>query len=170
MSLKDCFGGAALLAGALAITLAPSAQTPLADSPGRSVLEGAPVEYLYPEQVTVPARKSSSVTLHFRVAPGFHINSHKPREESLVPTSFSLPSASGVRLEEASYPEGTDFVQPLDPGTTLSVYSGEFAIQARLVAPRGNHLVEASLHYQACDKSACYPPKSIVVPIDVIGN
>jgi cytochrome c biogenesis DsbD-like protein len=162
--------GSALSAGALAMALTLAAQAPLADSSSRSLLRGAPVEYLYPEQVTVPAGKAAAVTLHFRVAPGFHINSHKPREEALVPTTFSIPSSSAVRLEEASYPEGTDFVQPLDPGTTLSVYSGEFSIAARLVAPRGNHLVEASLHYQACDKSACYPPKSIVVPIDVIGN
>jgi hypothetical protein len=110
------------------------------------------------------------VTLHFRVAPDFHINSHKPREESLVPTSFSVPANSGVRLESASYPEGTDYILPLDPGNALSVYTGEFSIRAQLIAPRGNHLVEASLRFQACDKSACYPPKSITVPIDVIGN
>ena len=159
-----------LVAGAAALAATLAAQTPLADSPSRSVLHGAPVEYLYPEQITVAALKPASITLHFRVAPGFHINSHKPREESLVPTSFSIPPASGVLLKQAAYPEGTDYVLPLDPGTTLSVYTGEFAIETRLVAPRGNHLVEATLHYQACDKSACYPPKSIVVPIDVIGN
>jgi Disulphide bond corrector protein DsbC len=150
--------------------LGGSAQSPLADSSGRSVLRGAPVEYLYPEQVTIPALTSAPVTLHFRVAPDFHINSHKPREESLVPTSFSVPANSGVRLESASYPEGTDYILPLDPGNALSVYTGEFSIRAQLIAPRGNHLVEASLRFQACDKSACYPPKSITVPIDVIGN
>ena len=64
----------------------------------------------------------------------------------------------------------TDFVLPLDPGTTLSVYTGEFTIQTRLIAPRGNQLIQASLRYQACDKSACYPPRTITVPIDVIGN
>jgi hypothetical protein len=52
----------------------------------------------------------------------------------------------------------------------LSVYADEFTIETRLVAPRGNHLVEATLHYQACDKSACFPPKTITVPIDVIGK
>ena len=75
-----------------------------------------------------------------------------------------------MRLDGASYPQGTEFTLPLDPETKLSVYTGEFTIQARIVATAGNHLVEAKLHYQACDKDACMPPKTITVPIDVIGK
>jgi len=136
----------------------------------RTIAQPAAVEYLYPEQVTVTAGKKSDVTLHFRVAQGLHINSHKPREESLIPTAFSIPEGSGVRLAGADYPVGTEFTLPLDPETKLSVYTGEFTIQARIVATAGNHLVEAKLHYQACDKDACMPPKTITVPIDVIGK
>ncbi len=146
------------------------AQSPLADSPTRSILHGAAVEYLFPEQITVPASKPSPVALHFRIAPGFHINSHTPKEDYLIPTTFSVPEDSSVRLESASYPDGADFTLPLDPSTKLSVYTGEFTIQAHIVAQRGNHLVQASLHYQACDKNACMPPKTITVPIDVIGK
>src|ERR1700721_4152903 len=40
------------------------------DSTGRSILKGAAVEYLYPEQVTVPAGKASDVQLHFRMPQG----------------------------------------------------------------------------------------------------
>ncbi len=150
--------------------IAAHAQSPLADSPTRSIARGAPIEYLFPEQVTVPAGKASLVALHFRIAEGFHINSHQPKDETLIPTAFSIPDSSGVKLESAMYPEGQDFTLPLDPTTKLSVYTGEFAIQARLVAERGNHLVQASLRYQACDQTACMPPKTITVPIDVIGN
>jgi hypothetical protein len=146
------------------------AQSPLADSPNRSILHGAAVEYLFPEQVTIPAGKPSSVALHFRIAEGFHINSHTPREDYLIPTAFSIPETSGVTLKDATYPDGTDFTLPLDPTTELSVYTGEFAIQTRLIAQLGNHLVQASLRYQACDKNACMPPKTITVPIDVVGK
>jgi len=138
--------------------------------PGRSIATPAAVEYLHPEQVTVAAGKTSKVTLHFRIAQGLHINSHTPREDDLIPTTFSIPEGSGVRLAAASYPAGTDFTLPLDPGTKLSVYTGEFVIQARIVATAGNHLVEARLRYQACDKNACMPPKTITVPINVIGK
>jgi hypothetical protein len=50
------------------------------------------------------------------------------------------------------------------------VYTGEFTIQARIMAPAGNHLIEAKLRYQACDKNICLPPKTIPVAIDVIGK
>jgi hypothetical protein len=141
-----------------------------ADSNDRSILNAAAVEYLYPEQVTVPAGKASDVALHFRIAQGLHINSHKPKDEFLIPTVFSIPDGAGVHLQDANYPAGVDITLPLDPSTKLSVYTGEFTIQTRIVASAGNHLVEAKLHYQACDKNACMPPKTIPVAIDVIGK
>jgi hypothetical protein len=140
------------------------------DSSSRSILKGAAVEYLYPEQVTVTADKASAVELHFRVAEGLHINSHTPSRDYLIPTALMIPEASGVRLAEASYPNGTEITLPLDPGIKLDVYTGEFTILARIIAARGNHLVEAKLHFQACDRNACMPPKTITVPIDVIGK
>ena len=159
-----------LLAGMILGSLSGVAQSSLADSPNRSIARGAAVEYLFPEQVTVPAGKASPVALHFRIAQGFHINSHAPKDDYLIPTTFAIPAGSGVSLAKATYPEGSDITLPLDPGTKLNVYTGEFAIDAQINAPKGNHLVQATLRYQACDKSACMPPKTITVPIDIIGQ
>ena len=146
------------------------AQDSLSESPRKSTHKTEAVAYLYPEQVTVPAGKPSVVTLHFRIQQNLHINSHTPREQYLIPTVFSIPESSGVRLASASYPAGADFTLPVDPSEKLLVYSGEFAIQANIVATSGDHLVEAKLHYQACDQNACLPPKTITVPIDVVGK
>jgi len=159
------------LVGAISLAVLPGfAQAPLADSSSRSILHGAAVEYLYPEQVTLTAGKPSAIEMHFRVSEGLHVNSHTPSQDYLIPTTLSFPDSSGVRLESATYPDGEEYTLPVDPTTKLSVYSGEFTIHASLVAQRGNHLVEARLHYQACDKEACFPPKTITVPIDVIGK
>lgn len=128
------------------------------------------VQYIFPEQVTVPSDKLTTVALHFRVAPGLHINSHAPKDEYLIPTTFSIPEGMGVKLDGATYPDGAEMTLPADPGTRLRVYSGDFVLQARIVAAPGNHLVEAKLRYQACDNHACMPPKTIVVPIDVVGK
>jgi hypothetical protein len=136
----------------------------------RSSAQPASVQYLYPEQVTVAAGKPGSVALHFRIAQGMHINSHTPREDYLIPTTFSIPDGAGVKLKDAVYPAGSDLTLPIDPKTKLSVYTGEFIIQAHIVAAPGNHLVEAKLHFQACDNSQCLPPRTITVPIDVIGK
>jgi hypothetical protein len=153
---------------AFASALAPG-QSPLFDDAPRYAAKPA-VVFLYPEQVTIPAAKPTTIALHFRIAPGLHINSHTPREQELIPTTLSIPADSGVRLVSAVYPPGTDFTLPLDPTTKLSVYSGEFILQARIVAEPGDHLVEARLRYQACDSHACMPPKTITAAIDVIGK
>ena len=136
----------------------------------RSIVKTDAVQYLFPEQVSVLAGKATPVTLHFRVAQGLHINSHTPSDEFLIPTTFSIPDRMGVQLSAATYPPGTIISLAFDPKTKLSVYTGEFEIQARIVATPGNHLVQAKLHYQACDQNQCMPPKTIDVPIDVIGK
>jgi DsbC/DsbD-like thiol-disulfide interchange protein len=158
----------ALVMAALA-SVGLRAQAPM-DSPQRSIAKGEAVEYLFPEQVSVPAGKASPVVLHFRIGPGLHINSHTPREEFLIPTMFSIPESSGVRLQSANYPAGSELVLRGDTSDKLNVYTGDFAIDARIIAPKGDHLVEAKLRYQACNNDTCMPPKTITVPIDVIGN
>jgi DsbC/DsbD-like thiol-disulfide interchange protein len=152
------------------IVLGALGQVPGSDRPTRSGAKPEAVQYLYPEQITVPAGKSTPVAMHFRVAQGLHINSHAPKDEFLIPTVLSIPASSGVRLETADYPPGTEFELPVEPGTKLVVYTGEFTIQAKIVAQAGDHMVEARLHYQACDQNACLPPKTITVPIDVVGK
>ena len=143
----------------------------ISDSPrNSSLLKTEAVQYLFPEQVSVPAGKATAVTLHFRVAQGLHINSHTPSDDELIPTTLSIPDGSGVRLEGAIYPPGTDFTLPLDPKTKLSVYNGEFTIQARIVATAGDHLVEVRLRYQACDNNACMPPRTMTAAIDVLAK
>ena len=128
------------------------------------------VSYLFPEQISAPAQKPTQVELHFRVAEGMHINSHAPGEGELIPTIFSIPQDAGARLMEASYPAGETMSLAADPGTKLNVYTGEFVIRARIVPEAGNHLVQAQLHYQACNQTQCLPPKTLQVPIDVIGK
>lgn len=136
----------------------------------RPLLKSDAVTYLFPEQVSIPAGKPSQVALHFRIAQGLHINSHTPSDDFLIPTTFSIPDLSGVRLASATYPAGTVMTLPIDPTTKLSVYTGEFIIQTRIVATAGNHLLQGKLHYQACDNNQCMPPKTITVAIDVIGK
>jgi len=150
--------------------LAASAQVISPAAQNRSIVKTDAVQYLFPEQVSVPAGKLSPVTLHFRVAQGLHINSHTPSDDFLIPTTFSVPDGMGVRLDAATYPPGTIISLAFDPKTKLSVYTGEFVIQARIIATPGNHLIQGKLHYQACDQNQCMPPKAINVPIDVIGK
>ncbi len=155
----------------LALTaLAAQAQLVSPVPRSESIVKAEAVQYLFPEQVSVAAGKPSPVTLRFRVAQGLHINSHAPKDSFLIPTTFSIPDGEGVKLDTATYPPGTIISLAFDPKTKLSVYTGEFAIQVRIVAIQGNHLMQGKLRYQACDNNQCMPPKTIDVPVDVIGK
>jgi len=167
MRFRFCLAAIAL---PCAVAIAAQGQDPISNAPAHSIVKRADVEYLYPEQVTLPAGKASKLALHFRVKQGLHINSHTPRENFLIPTTFSVPEDSGVRLESVDFPPGADFALPFDPSEMLSVYTGEFAIDARIVPAAGDHLVQAKLHYQACTNNTCFPPKTITVPIDMVGK
>jgi DsbC/DsbD-like thiol-disulfide interchange protein len=157
---------------ALAAAFALAAIAARGQSYGHSAspLKGEAVEFLYPEQVNAAAGRSTPVALHFRVAPGLHINSHTPSGDLLIPTVFSLPQGSGVRFSRLSYPAGAELTLPIAPKTKLRVYTGEFVIHARVVAARGDHMLQGKLHYQACNLNQCLPPKSIDVPLDVVAK
>ena len=121
----------------------------------------AAVTFLFPQQISVVAGKATGVDLQFKVGSGLHINSNKPHAEELIPTTFKLPDGVGVTLKSAKFPEGQDFTFAINPKEKLSVYTGEFTIHAEIVAQKGEHLVEGTLRYQACDNNACMPPHSI---------
>jgi len=151
-----------------------SAQNPQNSLPGSEDRPASPktaaVAYLFPEQVSVTADKPSQVDLHFKVADGLHVNSHTPHTEDLIPTTLKFPEVSGVRFTRTDFPPGSDFAFAINPEEKLSVYTKEFTVHTEVVAAKGNHLVEATLHYQACNSNTCMPPHSIPVVIDVIAK
>lgn len=128
------------------------------------------VSYLFPEQVSIPAQKSTGVDLHFRVADGLHINSHTPREKSLIATNLAVAETSALKVTGVEFPAGVDYAFAFDATEKLSVYTGEFTLKAHLTAPAGNYMLQGLLRYQACDSRSCYPPKTIPVTVDVIAK
>jgi DsbC/DsbD-like thiol-disulfide interchange protein len=155
---------ALLLAGALPASQVAKAQQvgnldASAPKPKSFVLYAA-------EQQNVAAGKRSVLELHFRVVDGFHVNSHTPKSELLIPTQVTLQPAAGVKAEPVQYPAGTSYSFSFDPTEKLDVYSGAFTVKLPVVADAGTHTVDGTLRYQACDHAACYPPRSL--PIQVI--
>ncbi|WP_263383417.1 protein-disulfide reductase DsbD N-terminal domain-containing protein [Granulicella arctica] len=118
------------------------------------------------EQQSVAAGKKSTVDLHFRVVDGYHVNSHTPKSEFLIPTALKTEPLGGVTQGTPIYSTGQEFSFSFSPTEKLDVYSGEFTIKLPVTADAGEHTVAATLHYQACDHAACYPPKSL--PLQVL--
>ncbi len=121
--------------------------------------------------VQVRAGSSASVEMDFRIGSEFHINSHQPKADYLIPTALKLNPPEQLTVADVKYPPGEEMTFPFSPDEKLSVYSGDFSINAVLKAPAsasaGSYPVKGELRFQACDHSACYPPHSIPVQFQV---
>ena len=120
------------------------------------------------EEQAVKAGKKSVVEMRFKVGEGFHVNSHTPKSELLIPTNLTLKPAAGVTASAPEYPAGTAYSFSFEPNEKLDVYTGTFTVKVSVVAEAGAHTVDGVLRYQACDNAACYPPKSL--PVQVMVN
>ena len=123
------------------------------------------VEYVS-EALTIPAGKPAIIELHFRTTEGFHVNSHKPNSDLQIPTEVEFAAAPGVKASPAQYPPGKLYSFSFAPEEKLDVYQDDFIIKVPVVAAACQHELKGALKYQACDKAACYPPKSL--PLDVL--
>ena len=121
--------------------------------------------------VQLRAGATKSVPLDFRIAADYHINSHAPKSPLLIPTVLKLTSPEKVTVAEVKYPAGVDMSFPFSPDEKLNVYSGDFSIDAVVKVPAGTpagtYPVKGELRFQACDHSACYPPRNIPVEFQV---
>ncbi|HEV2844464.1 MAG TPA: thioredoxin family protein [Thermoanaerobaculia bacterium] len=104
-----------------------------------------------------PAKVAALVTID----PGWHVNSHKPTFEYLIPTVLDLELPEGWPRETVQYPPGEmqTFSFEKQP---LAVYDGSVVFLANLAVPagttEGTYPVRASLRFQACNDSQCLPP------------
>ena len=117
------------------------------------------------EPQTIAAGKKAVVELHFKVQDGFHVNSHTPKSELLIPTNIKLDTVEGVKAAALEYPAGTAYSFSFEPNEKLDVYQGSFTVKLPVVATAGEHRLNGTLHYQACDHAACYPPKTLPVQV-----
>jgi hypothetical protein len=117
------------------------------------------------EAQTVAAGKSAVLELRFHVVDGYHVNSHTPKSELLIPTVLKLDAVDGVKAGALEYPAGKAYSFSFDPAEKLDVYAGDFIVKLPVVATAGEHTINGTLRYQACDNAACYPPKSVPVQV-----
>lgn len=148
-----------LVIGALMV----AAQLGQLDAPPKAVKHR--VTYVAEAQ-TVAAGKRGVLEVRFRLDDGFHVNSHIPKSDLQIPTVLELGAVPGVKLNAVEYPAGKEYSFEFDPSEKLDVYSDSFTVRVPVMAAAGQHELKGALKYQACDKAACYPPRTL--PVDVV--
>ncbi|MCL2877754.1 MAG: thioredoxin family protein [Acidobacteria bacterium] len=125
----------------------------------------APVEQVY-------AGGEAALTIELEIARSYHINSNRPMQDYLIPTSVEFDPAQGVIFDEAVFPEAQIKKLPVSD-TPMSVYERTVKITAAMRLAEDFSQKEAIVHgrvrSQACDRNSCLPPVwtpfSVVVPV-----
>jgi hypothetical protein len=135
-------------------------------------MEDKPFVVMAPaNKVQLRAGTSKVVNLDFRVGSEYHINSHTPKSPLLIPTVLKVEPQAPLTLGDVKYPAGQDMSFSFSGDEKLNVYSGDFSIDAPVKAPAnaapGTYPVKGTLRFQACDHSACYPPRNLPVEFQV---
>jgi hypothetical protein len=132
---------------------------------------GPSVSQVTAPTVNVTPGHTAKVTLTFRVADYYHINSHKPLDDLLMPTELKLSPPTEIMVSNLIYPQGHMLELPFSPESKLSVYTGDFDVNATVRAahnmPAGTFRIHGELKFQACSDRQCFPPKSTPVQFDV---
>ncbi len=127
-----------------------------------------PTAEVAPRVETKAPRPGGTVRLvaHVRLPQGLHVQSNKPRDPDLIPTDLSVTAPKGATVIDVVYPKASDLTVP-GFKQPLAVYPNEFDIVVRVrLDPRagvGALAIPATLRYQACNDSVCFPPARAAV-------
>jgi hypothetical protein len=114
-----------------------------------------------------PAAGGFDLAVDLEIRDGWHLNSHRPLQEELIPTLLGVDGGRGDwRLGEVVYPEGEE-VRLSFQDEPLSVYQGRTRLTARLSGSGGETapVVPVRLRIQACDDRVCLRPEELVLEV-----
>jgi thiol:disulfide interchange protein DsbD len=101
---------------------------------------------------------------------GWHVNSHTPKEDYLIPTEVRLKPVPGLTFSAVTYPKHkeTKFSFSDQP---LAVYEGRavFLVPAKVdeKAAPGTRTLTAVISYQPCNDRQCLPPTELTASLTI---
>jgi DsbC/DsbD-like thiol-disulfide interchange protein len=165
VAIGACLGLAVASNVLLCAPRTASAQDASAPLPAASIVK--PHVFVSVDRVARGSEFQAAVVVE--IARGYHMNSHKPTDPYLIPTTLTAEMPAGIELRDTIFPAGKLEKFSFSPNKQLDVYTGSVTLRLRLAAQDGAALgattIAATLRYQACNDSACLPP--VKVPVSV---
>ncbi len=97
------------------------------------------------------AATGTEFTVTLTIDKGWHINSHKPEEEELIPTTVEVATNDVFRLDQIDYPSGAN-------------YTGKKVIRGTLkMVKKATTNLEVTVTFQPCDESRCLKPEEVTL-------
>ena len=120
----------------------------------------------------VPRGKEFQAAVVVKINTGYHMNSHKPSDSYLIPTTVTPQLPAGFTMTgEPSYPLGKNEKFPFSPDKPLNVYTGSVTFRMKLTADDkaalGKASIPVTLRFQACNLSACLPPVKVPLTLEL---
>ncbi len=112
-----------------------------------------------------------NVTLHLKIATGWHINANPAGQANLIPTTVTVNANTSVEIVDVAYPKGrTAHFEFSDE--SLNVYEGSFTIPLKLkqkpdTSDNKATQVTLKLTYQPCNETECLLPQTLNIPLDL---
>jgi hypothetical protein len=124
----------------------------------------------FPAAVELKPGGTVNAKVGLSIVDPYHVHANPATLKNLIATTLTVTPPAGVKVDAPVYPPGKSMKFSFDD-QPLSVYAGQAEIGLRIHADgkqaAGPVSVPAKLRYQACDDTACYPPKTIDVNIPI---
>jgi len=130
------------------------------------VVRATPGESVY----KVKRGAAVQVSVSVEVDEGYHINSNRPAEKYLIPTTLKFDRTTGLSLSPVVYPKAKlqkfEFSQK-----PLSVFEGKAVLKLTAKAlpsvTPGDQVLKGKLTVQACNNQQCLRPQTIDVSVSL---
>ena len=117
----------------------------------------------------VHAGSELKFALKGKIADTWHINSNKPNDDFLIPTTIELKH-SDFALENIIYPKAKEYQFGFSD-KPVAVYEGDITIAGIIRIPENaqvnSYIIPIVFTYQACDDATCMAPVSIVDTVEI---
>jgi hypothetical protein len=148
---------------AVLLTMAPAGPTGAQDL--APILKAGPQS-----QTQAKAGAEFPLKLSLVVTDGYHINSTKPEDDSLLPTRLELKKNPVFRLLKVDWP--TPHLRKFPyTDSKIPVYEGKIHpvlhLAAKAGAPAREYRLEVTISYQGCTDTACLMPDELTLQIPV---
>jgi DsbC/DsbD-like thiol-disulfide interchange protein len=125
---------------------------------------------VYVSLAPVPRGRTVELAVVAHIRSGFHMNSHQPKEQYLIPTALTAELPAGLRALATTYPPGVMRKFKFSPNA-LSVYEGSVTLRMKLQAaadaPLGALKLPLTLRYQPCNDEVCLPPVNLPLSAEI---
>jgi DsbC/DsbD-like thiol-disulfide interchange protein len=102
-------------------------------------------------------------TVTMEIPGGYHVNSARPLEKFLIPTTLTVNAPDGIRTGPVAYPRAVLRKFKFSKNN-VSVYEGRAVMRFTITVPPGTSTgakeLKLSLRYQSCNDEVCFPPQT----------